>query len=146
MTERAGRMRPRTRWLSVPTLVPALVPSLLFLGGMAGVGFLSGCAGEDKQLDSMRTELDQIESSRDDADRKAMLPPDDDATDRAPNLPSSATPPTEPAAAPVRREVILGASEEAPDDYADTEDSSPRPVIHVIGAGAPVAGGGRGRA
>jgi tol-pal system protein YbgF len=72
-----------------------------------------------------------------------MLPPDDATTDRAPNLPSYAPPPADPALPPVPREVVLGAAEDVPDDYADTEDTSPRPVIHVIGSPRPGRGSWR---
>jgi|HubBroStandDraft_2_1064218.scaffolds.fasta_scaffold45790_2 tol-pal system protein YbgF len=145
VTPKGSRMRPRTGFPKAPILAAALAASSLVVGGV-GLVVLSGCAGEDKQLDSMRSELDEIESSRDEADRKATLPPDVDSTDVAPRVVASASPPA-PAAAPVvavPREVTLGAFDEAPDEYADTEDSSPRPTIHVIGSPRPGRGGWRG--
>jgi tol-pal system protein YbgF len=136
-------MRPRTGFAAAA----ALVPSMLLAGALGGAGLatLSGCAGEDKQLDSLRSELDQIESSRDEADRKATLAPDDDSTGRAAVLPAPGARPAAdaPPATPLAREVTLGAFDEAPEDYADTEDTSPRPSIHVIGSPRPGRGGWR---
>src|ERR1700677_4277447 len=104
-----------------------------------------GCAGEDKQLDGMRAELDAIETSRDEADRKAALGPEDEDTvapaakakgvgSAQPSAMASAPPPpAAPIGAPPR-DVTLGAFDEAPEEYADTEDSSPRPSIRVVGS------------
>jgi tol-pal system protein YbgF len=112
-----------------------LAPAILLAG-------LAGCAGEDKQLDSMRSELDQIESSRDEADRKAALPEDGPSETPPPNNAVSVAP---PGGSLPPREVILGGVEGfVPEDYADTEDSSPRPTIRVIGATRPGRGGWRG--
>jgi len=131
-------MRPRKTWL------PA---AWLALAGVASSGGL-GCAGEDKQLDSMRAELDEIASTRDEADRKVLAPEDEDtpapAAKVAPPAPGSALSPKPEGPTGGPREVILGSFDEAPDEYADTEDTAPRPSIRVIGSPRPGRGGWRG--
>jgi tol-pal system protein YbgF len=107
-----------------------------------------GCAGEDKHLDSMRAELDEIASTRDEADRKVMAPDDEGTAVPVAKVAAPAqagAPPLKPEG-PVEgpREVILGVPDEAPDEYADTEDTAPRPSIHVIGSPRPGRGGWRG--
>jgi tol-pal system protein YbgF len=115
-----------------------LAPAIL----LAVFGGCAGCAGEDKQLDSMRSELDQIASSRDEADRKAMLPEDGPPETAPPNNSVSSAPPGGPRSP---REVTLGGVDGfVSEDDADTEDSSPRPTIRVIGATRPGRGGWRG--
>jgi tol-pal system protein YbgF len=106
-----------------------LTRPLLLVAGALALAAGAGCAGEDKQLDSMRAELDKIASSRDQADEKASILPEEPAS-----APPTPAPPVGPGPASGAREVTLGALEEIPDDYADTEDSAPRPVIHVIGS------------
>jgi len=126
-------MRPRTQAWSV------LAPWALAIVGLAAA---AGCAGEDKQLDSMRAELDKIESSRDAEDRKAMTPADEDIVTSSPSRAVVAPPAPPPPVAPAVREVTLGAFDEPPDDYADTDDASPRPSIRVIGSPRPGRSGG----
>jgi tol-pal system protein YbgF len=107
-------------------------PLLLVAGALAAAAG-AGCAGEDKQLDTMRAELDKIASSRDEADEKASILPVEEPA----SAPPTPAPPVGSGPAAGAREVTLGSLEEVPDDYADTEDRAPRPVIHVIGSQRP---------
>ncbi len=106
----------------------ALVPGAAALA----VALLAGCArsAEERQLDSMRDEIDRLQTSRDQAD-EALLPPD------PADHPVATVPARQPAPAmtPSLNAVSLG-PESAPvsSDYADTEDSTPRPTLRVFGS------------
>jgi tol-pal system protein YbgF len=94
---------------------------------------LAGCArsAEERQLDDMRDEIDQIQQSRDRADRATVGP--EAAESKEPSTPPPApVAKTEPADEDAR---TLGTSRvEATDDYADTDDPTPRPNIRVLGS------------
>jgi tol-pal system protein YbgF len=109
-------------WLSSHALLPGaavLVASLAL-----------GCArnAEERQLDALRDAVDRLQMERDEADQEALRP---DPEDR----PTTAVPPRQPAPASSLNAVALGtASSGHPDDYVDTEDTTPRPTLRVSGA------------
>jgi tol-pal system protein YbgF len=124
---------------STTTSAAMLALGLLF-------GLASGCArtAEERQLEDMRAEIDHIQESRDRADRAAL--PTDAADSRAVSIgapglsepPAAGAVPAEPAD---QDSITLGASRsigpasvDPSDEYADTEDPSPRPVIRVLGS------------
>jgi tol-pal system protein YbgF len=90
-----------------------------------------GCArtAEERQLDQLRDEIDRIQEARDRTDRSALA--------SEPAEPGAVAPPRLPTpAAPVGPEVVhVGTGEGDPvaEDSVDTEDSSPRPSIRVLG-------------
>jgi len=95
---------------------------------------LAACAGttEERQLADMRAEIDRIQESRDQEDREAMGP--EVADSKLPAVP----PPPAPSPVPEPSDqdaVTLGSPEVEPtDDYADTDDPTPRPNIRVLGS------------
>jgi len=96
---------------------------------------LAGCAGsaEERQLTDMRAEIDRIQESRDREDRAIMAPEAADST--APSMPPPEMP--VPKAGPADEDAVtLGRPMMPPstDDYADTEDPTPRPNIRVLGS------------
>ncbi len=94
---------------------------------------LAACArtAEERQLDDMRAEIDRIQESRDKADQAVMEPAAADSHAAAVAPPAPA-----PRAEPADEDALtLGAPEaEVTDDYADTEDPTPRPNIRVLGS------------
>jgi tol-pal system protein YbgF len=99
--------------------------ALVALGG-------AGCArsAEERQLDSMRAEIDRIQDERDQADRSMLAGDPDSRPGAAPAESRAGAPP--PAAG--RPAVRVGAGDDAQDDeYADPEDTAPRPRIRVLG-------------
>jgi tol-pal system protein YbgF len=104
-----------------------LLVTLLFLGAHPG------CArsAEERQLDAMRADIEQIQSDRDLADHPVGAPEPVDPSSKgarvAPAPPAIAPPPLDVASAPPSD----GAEG---DDYADPEDVSPRPKIRVFGS------------
>ncbi|HEX4445443.1 MAG TPA: tetratricopeptide repeat protein, partial [Polyangiaceae bacterium] len=105
---------------------------------------LVGCArtAEERQLDDMRAEIDRLQVSRDKADQVALPAAAPDGAE----LRMPPTPLPEPTAQPAEQDAVtLGSSTPEPaDDYADTEDTTPRPSIRVLGAGRAALAGGRG--
>jgi len=103
---------------------------------------LAGCArtAEERQLDDMRAEIDQIQESRDREDRATLAPEAAESKDL------STSPPSPAKVQPADEEgVTLGTSRaEATGDYADTDDPTPRPNIRVLGSARSVRGGWRG--
>jgi tol-pal system protein YbgF len=109
----------------------------IVLSGLAGV---SGCArtAEERQLDDMRSEIDRIQESRDRADQAEMGPQAADS-----QVPRIASPPSQ--SPPLSRQPHQPADEDSvtvgtatPDPiegYADTEDTTPRPSIRILGSG-----------
>jgi tol-pal system protein YbgF len=92
---------------------------------------LSGCArtAEERQLDSMRDEIEQIQADR---DRAAQPPVDPEA---APERGDAAAPSATLAVAGPREVMVVQPSDDVPaDDYADPEDTAPRPKIRVFGS------------
>ncbi len=93
----------------------------------------AGCArsAEERQLDDMRAEIDRIQESRDREDQAAMAPEVADS-----NVPPM-SPPGSPAHAslPADQDALTLGPNGAPvtDDYADTDDPTPRPALRVLG-------------
>jgi tol-pal system protein YbgF len=100
-----------------------------------------GCAGaaEERQLDSMRAEIDQIQRDRDREGQPTVDP--EPAEPRAAGAPSGA-----PIGSPVPREVVVVQPNDdvVSDDYADPEDTAPRPKIRVFGSPRTSVRGRRG--
>jgi tol-pal system protein YbgF len=124
-------MRPSTIAFSLPSAAIA-------------TALLAGCArtAEERQLDDMRAEIDQIQESRDREDRATM--------GSEPAESKEASPPPPPSAAKAQPadedQLTLGTSRvEGTDDYADTEDPTPRPNIRVLGAARSERGSWRGQ-
>jgi tol-pal system protein YbgF len=111
---------------------PSTIALSLASAALASVA-LAGCArsAEERQLDDMRSEIERIQESRDQADRATMEPEaaeSKEAPMTTPALAAKAEPADEDA-------VTLGTSRaSATDDYADTEDPTPRPSIRVLGS------------
>ncbi len=106
--------------LRAPVIVAALVLGTL------------GCArsAEERQLDSMRADIERIQGDRDNATE-----PVDDPAPVAPRAADAVRPPPPPAMPPPPLEVASGpALDEDSDDYADPEDTAPRPKIRVFGS------------
>jgi tol-pal system protein YbgF len=104
-----------------------VIVTVLFLGAQLG------CArsAEERQLDSMRADIERIQSDRDLATQPAGADPVDPGTASsspvAPPAPPIQPPPPDVASPP------QSDSLEA-DDYADPEDVTPRPKIRVFGS------------
>ncbi len=115
---------------------------------VAGLGS-AGCArsAEERQLDDMRAEIDRIEERRDQADKEILAPEAADSQGTTVSQVAEQTPPVR-AAQPADQDTVtlLGHRDgDSLDDYADTEDGTPRPSIRVFGtAPAAVRGGWRG--
>jgi tol-pal system protein YbgF len=113
---------------------------------------LAGCArtAEERHLDALRDEIDRIQADRDRAN--ATMPESGAAEPLSgavpPRLPvsSSPSPPDVVSLRPGAGRSDLAASIDGPlADYADTEDTTPRPSIRVLGAArANVRGAWRG--
>jgi tol-pal system protein YbgF len=91
---------------------------------------LVGCArtAEERHLDAMRDEIDRIQADR---DHESASTPE---TDAEPKGAQNRVPPSVAAQPPVPEPVSLGAGDQAPLDYADTEDPMPRPTLRVLGS------------
>ncbi len=123
----------------------------------ASAGLASGGAGcarsaEERQLDSMRAEIDRLAASRDKADEsllgpEAAISPDAPLSAHLPPVPpapGAVVAPHDPPSPGGPDALTIGPPQsEEPDDYADTEDTSPRPNIRVLGAPRPGRGGWR---
>ena len=110
---------------------------------------LTGCArsAEERQLDSMRSEIDHLVSSRDRADELALVPEGEETAEARPEklpVPPGSPPTPAAVAANAAQSVTLGTEDEGGDEYADTEDQSPRPNIRVLGSPRAGRGGWRG--
>ena len=118
-----------------------IVAPLALAAGVAALAAMAGCArsAEERQLDEMRGEIDHIQEARDRADEVAMGPtPDSTPASSNAGPPSRSAPPRDLTADVVR----VGEGDGDPrDDTADTEDSTPRPSIRVIGAARPIGRG-----
>jgi tol-pal system protein YbgF len=102
------------------------------LGSQVGA---SGCArtAEERQLDEMRADIDRIQDDRDRADPSAAPV---ETAHRAP-VTGGASPPADVRPPPPEAVVRVGAPNDAPpgdEDYADPEDTAPRPHIRVLGS------------
>lgn len=97
------------------------------------LGAQPSCArsAEERQLDSMRADIERIQSDRDLAAQPAGADPVDPGAQRsspvAPPPPPIQPPPPE-LAAPTQNDSLEA------DDYADPEDVTPRPKIRVFGS------------
>jgi tol-pal system protein YbgF len=103
----------------------------------ATLGFSCARNAEERQLDTMRDEIQELQQVQ---DREAARGTDDNAAPKAPPPSPEAPPPN----ALSSSAVTLGAGEQAaptPDENADTEDTVPRPSIRVMG---PTRSSGRG--
>jgi tol-pal system protein YbgF len=109
----------------------------------------TGCAhtSEERQLDDMRAEIDKIQDRRDKADKDMLTPEVADSQVTNVTRVADVAPPIR-AAQPADQDAVtlLGHRDgDSLDDYADTEDGTPRPSIRVFGtAPAAVRGGWRG--
>jgi tol-pal system protein YbgF len=129
-----------------PSTIALTLMGRRLAGAALVLGALAGCArtAEERQLDDMRSEIDRIQESRDKADRSAMEPAAADS--QVPSV-SPSPPAAPPASEPADQDALtLGPREaEITDDYADTEDPTPRPNIRVLGSPrASERGGWRG--
>ncbi|HEY8088897.1 MAG TPA: tetratricopeptide repeat protein, partial [Polyangiaceae bacterium] len=100
---------------------------------------LAGCdhSSEERQLDEMRSTIDEVQHDRDQAEKDMMASSiaDTHAAGAANRQPAPGLPP--PAIVPIGEGQGLAADE---GEAADTEDPTPRPSIHVVGS--PRAGRG----
>jgi tol-pal system protein YbgF len=106
---------------------PIIVTALLF-------GTHLGCArsAEERQLDSMRADIERIQGERDiEAQPSGDLEPA-----RAPSSAAAAPAPVAPPISLPPPDVAPGQASDMgeADDYADPEDTSPRPKIRVFGS------------
>jgi tol-pal system protein YbgF len=96
-------------------------------------GLAVGCVhnSEERQFDSLRESVDRLQEDRDEAIEQENAP---DPEDR---ITSASVPPRQPAPTAVSpNAVTLGAARAPrPDEYVDTEDTTPRPTLRVSGAG-----------
>jgi tol-pal system protein YbgF len=95
----------------------------------------SACArtAEERQLDAMRADIDRIRDDRDRADEPALPSEERGSPSAASAAPLASSPPPPPADPTVR----VGAGGDDPassDDYADPDDTTPRPRIRVLGS------------
>jgi tol-pal system protein YbgF len=101
----------------------------LVLVGLA----VGGCAStaEERQLGDMRAEIDRITDSRDRADQEMLAP---EAAES--QVPMVSAPAPAPAAIPADQDTVtLGRGDgDSNNDYADTEDATPRPSIRLFGS------------
>jgi tol-pal system protein YbgF len=112
------------------TIAKRLAGASLPLALIAGV---AGCArsAEERQLDDMRAEIDRIQESRDREDQATMAPEVADSNVPAMSAPGVSARAPQPADQDAR---TLGPNgPELTDDYADTDDPTPRPAIRVLG-------------
>ena len=113
--------------------------------GACVLASLIGCArtAEERQLDQLRNEIDRIQEARDRTDRSVLA---SDTAQPASAPPSSAAAPGVPGppkpAGPDVVRVGTGDGEGLADDSVDTEDSTPRPSIRVLGTPRSNARGG----
>jgi tol-pal system protein YbgF len=140
-------MPPAPIRMSSPTFAVFAGPARAATLALAVISCLAaGCArtAEERQLADMSAEIDQLQQSRDRADREEL--PTAAAESQTGTLPAPVLPALPPSpvskAEPADQDAItLGApasfraqSSDSDDEYADTEDPSPRPVIRVFGS------------
>jgi tol-pal system protein YbgF len=120
----------RMRVYAFLSLAAALVTAGMALGGCAR-------SAEERQLDDMRAEIDRIVESRDRADQTVLAPEAAESQAATVSAPVRALQPADQDAV-----TLLGRTVADPaDDYADTEDPSPRPNLRVIGSARPTSRG-----
>jgi tol-pal system protein YbgF len=108
-------------------IAPAFVSAALVL---VGVG---GCArtAEERQLEAMRADIDRLQDDRDRIDDPALRADPSGAPEQGNSSSAQEAPP------PVPASLQVGGAAEDPataDDYADPEDTTPRPRIRVQGS------------
>jgi len=110
-------------------LVP-LARAGVLVAAVAGAG--SGCArsAEERQLEAMQQDIEQIQHDRDDVDPPQVGPDGVPAAVPASTVAGPARPP--PPAAP-QEAAPAGSDEPIAEDYADPEDTTPRPAIRIVG-------------
>jgi tol-pal system protein YbgF len=111
----------------VATSVSAVLPLSL---AAAACLLASGCArsAEERQLDEMRSTIDEVQADRDEKERDMM------AASVAENHSSGAPGRTPaPSSAPLQSVPIGGGEYGEPGESPDTEDPAPRPTIRVVG-------------
>lgn len=119
----------------------------LLLAAFATGPFISGCfsarASEERQLAEMRDTIEHVQVDRDqanrEADREMLAPEAADSKSAVLSMPPPALPPPAPRTLANQDAITLGAdgpfaTGDALDDYADTEDTTPRPVIRIFGS------------
>jgi tol-pal system protein YbgF len=113
-------MRPHVPVYALATLVLVLV---------------AGCArsAEERQLDAMRADIDRIQQERDQEDRSS-LPPETAEAPSAGSVETSSAPVPSPMADVVHVGVSADDSPADYPDYADPDDTAPRPRIRVLGS------------
>lgn len=123
--------------------------ALVLAGAPLFLGILGGCArsAEERQLDNMRVDIDRLQDERDRLERTDLAP------ERPPSAPSPSTasgsapahvssaPPSTSTSDPAHLPPGSGgpglaaeSDESASDDYADPDDTTPRPRIRVLGS------------
>ncbi len=96
-----------------------------------------GCArsAEERQLDSMREEIDKLQHDRDSANaRSGLLETDGDGTQGPASAPGAPAPGQTSATDAV---TLALDTEQGSDDFVDTEDPTPRPSIRILGSARP---------
>ena len=117
----------------LPELAPAAIFALMALLGC-------GRSAEERQLDAMREEIDNVRQSRDQADQ---VPTATSPTkqERAMILPEAYSPQSSSRPAPSVVQIgTEGAAYDEENTEGDPQDTTPRPSIHVIGAASRVSG------
>jgi len=94
---------------------------------------LPACArsAEERQLEDMRAQIDELQADRDRADRQTLAPEVADA--RSPGVPPRLPAPLQSPPPPA---VSVGGEPQV-DDAPDPEDPTPRPTIRVVGRSVP---------
>jgi tol-pal system protein YbgF len=103
------------------------------LSVLALAAALPACArsAEERQLDDMRAQIDELQADRDRADRETLAPEVADA--RGPGVPARVPAPLPPPPPPA---VSVGGQPQA-EDVPDPDDPTPRPTIRVVGRAVP---------
>jgi tol-pal system protein YbgF len=121
-----------------------MAPKLPLAFPLAALALLAGlgCArsAEEKQLDAMREEIENVRQSRDHADEASAGPV---TTDGSMVVPQAYTPATPDRRVPPVVQIGNDGPNSGEEDYeaGDPQDTTPRPSIRVLGAGR--GGGGR---
>src|SRR5580658_4333010 len=128
-------MRARAAFFPGQSRLVPLARAGALVAAVAVVSGTSGCArsAEERQLEAMEQDIEQIQHDRDDVDPPQVGPDGVPVTVAAstvaqPPAPRPPAPPTTP-----RDAARTGADEATAEDYADPEDTTPRPAIRVVG-------------
>jgi tol-pal system protein YbgF len=129
-------MRARAAFFPGQSRLVPLARAGALVAAVAVVSGTSGCArsAEERQLEAMEQDIEQIQRERDDVDPPQVGPEGVPATVPASTVaPPAAQRPPAPSATP-QDGAPAGADEATAEDYADPEDTTPRPAIRVVGA------------